>query len=202
MLNTLQPGEKWFIKICKYHLPALMLFFLVLTNAFAQKSSAFQQSTPEAQGVSAVGIDSFLTAVGQSKHEFHSIMILRHGKVITKGWWNPYQPQLKHSLYSLSKSFTSTAVGFAVAEKKLSVDDKVISFFPNSLPETVSPYLAQLKVKDLLSMSAGQEPDPTTRIPFTTDDWVKGFLATTIAWPHLCFRQLCKRLPAKRSLII
>src|SRR5471030_2439839 len=109
MLNILQPGKKWFIKSCTNHLALLMLFLLVLTNASAQKSSTFQQSTPEAQGVSAAAIDSFLTAVGQSKHEFHSIMILRHGKVITQGWWNPYQPQLKHSLYSLSKSFTSTA---------------------------------------------------------------------------------------------
>lgn len=158
----------------------LMLFLLILTNASAQKSNSFQQSTPEAQGVSAAAIDSFLTAVGQSKHEFHSIMILRHGKVITQGWWNPYQPQLKHSLYSLSKSFTSTAVGLAITEHKLLLDQKVISFFPNSLPATVSPYLAQLTIADLLSMSAGQEPDPTTRIPFATDDWVKGFLATPI----------------------
>src|SRR3569833_494832 len=157
---------------------ALLLF--ITTAANAQKTTYFPHSSPEAEGVSAAGIDSFLTAVGQSKHEHHSIMIQRHGKVVAEGWWSPYAPQLRHSLYSTSKSFTSTAVGFAVSEAKLSVNDKVVSFFPRSLPDTVKPYLADLTVKDLLSMSVGMDPDPTTRIPFTSEDWVRGFLATPI----------------------
>jgi CubicO group peptidase (beta-lactamase class C family) len=147
--------------------------------SFAQ-TTAFAHSTPEAEGVSAAGIDSFLTAVSQSKNEFHSIMILRHGKDIAEGWWNPYRADLKHTLYSCSKSFTSTAVGFSVSEHRLKLTDKVISFFPQSLPDTVSPYLAELTVKDLLTMSVGMEPDPTSVIPFKTTDWVKAFLATPI----------------------
>jgi CubicO group peptidase (beta-lactamase class C family) len=123
-----------------------------------------------------------LNAVAQSKHEFHSKLILRHGKVIAEGWWNPYSPDLRHSLYSCSKSFTSTAVGFAISEKLLSVNDRVISFFPKSLPDTLKPYLAQLTIKDLLTMSAGQDPDPTSTIPFGSDDWVKSFLSTRIKY--------------------
>ena len=157
----------------------VMVFLHVSINIQAQ-TTAFAHSIPEAEGVSATGIDSFLTAVQHSKNEFHSFMFLRHGKVIAEGWWNPYRPGLKHALYSTSKSFTSTAVGFAVTEGKLKVTDKVISFFPNSLPDTVSAYLAQLTVKDLLTMTAGMEPDPTSVIPFKTTDWVKAFLATPI----------------------
>ncbi len=67
-------------------------------------------------------------------------MFLRHGKVIAEGWWNPYKPELRHTLYSTSKSFTATAVGFAVSENRLSVNDKVVSFFPDELPDSVSPY--------------------------------------------------------------
>lgn len=157
--------------------------FLLLAfgfGAYAQKTTAFPHSSPEAEGVYATGIDSFLTAVSKSKHEFHSIMILRHGKVIAEGWWNPYAPDLRHTLYSCSKSFTSTAVGFAVNESKLSVNDKVVSFFPNSLPDSIKPYLANLTVKDLLTMSVGMDPDPTSVIPFKSDDWVRTFLATPI----------------------
>jgi CubicO group peptidase (beta-lactamase class C family) len=77
-------------------------------------------------------------------------MLLHHGKVIAEGWWNPYRSDLRHTLYSLSKSFTATAVGFARAEGKLSLSDKVLSFFPNELPDTVSSNLQQLTVKDLL----------------------------------------------------
>jgi hypothetical protein len=71
-------------------------------------------------------------------------------------------------------------VGFAVSEKKLTVDDKVISFFPDALPDTVSKYLAELKVRDLLSMTAGQEPDPTFRIVSGDSNWVKSFLKTPV----------------------
>jgi hypothetical protein len=138
------------------------------------------RSTPEAEGVSSEAIVNFLDAVAKSKNEFHSLMILRHGKVITEGWWNPYRPELKHTMYSCSKSFTATAVGFAVSEKRLTVNDKVVSFFPNDLPDTVSTDLAALTVKDLLTMSAGQYPEPTGPVIATSSNWVKGFLATPI----------------------
>jgi CubicO group peptidase (beta-lactamase class C family) len=105
-------------------------------------------------------------------------MFLRHGKVIAEGWWNPYRPDLKHILYSTSKTFTSTAVGFAVSEGRLTVDDKVISFFPDLLPDTVSDNLAALRVKDLLCMAAGQNPEPFEII--RGQQWVKSFLAAPI----------------------
>ncbi len=104
-------------------------------------------------------------------------MFLRHGKVIAEGWWDPYKPDLRHTLYSTSKSFTSTAVGFAVSEKLLTVNDKVISFFPDQLPDSVSPFLADMTVRDLLTMSAGQSPEPTGAIRSDGPDWVKSFLA-------------------------
>jgi CubicO group peptidase (beta-lactamase class C family) len=168
------------VMTCLFKPSIWIAFFCLLNFSLFGQAGSFPQSTPEAEGVSAAGIDSFLTAAGQSKHEFHSFVMLRHGKLVAEGWWNPYRPDLKHSLYSTSKSFTSTAVGFAVSEHLLSVDAKVISFFPKSLPDTVKPYLAELTVKDLLMMSTGMEPDPTTVIPFTTVDWVKAFLATPI----------------------
>jgi len=158
----------------------LLLLLLLQTQLFSQSQTLLPHSTPEAEGVEASGITAFLDAVAQSKHEFHSFMLLRHGKVIAEGWWNPYRADLKHTLYSLSKSFTATAVGFANAEHKLALNDKVISFFPNQLPDTVSPYLSQLTVKDLLTMSVGQEPDPTDAINPDTN-WVRRFLALPIA---------------------
>jgi len=98
------------------------------------------------------------------------------GKVIAEGWWDPYRPDLIHTMYSASKSFTSTAVGFAVKEKKLSIEDQVISFFPDKLPDSISPNLEQLKVKHLLMMSTGQRREP----PTTTQDWVKSYLETPV----------------------
>src|SRR6478609_4466769 len=155
-----------------------LLLLLLTVQLFAQQVS-LPRSTPEAEGVSSEGIIQFLDAAAKSKHEFHSIMIIRHGKVITEGWWNPYRPDLKHTMYSVSKSFTATAVGFAVTEKKLSLEDKVISFFPEETPTQLSPYLAALKVKHLLTMTAGQAPDPTGPVA-VSQNWVKTFLNTPI----------------------
>jgi hypothetical protein len=174
-------GISW-CKSCKKQLLAVGLCLLFFSSTlYAQKTSSFPISVPEAEGVSPAGIDSFLNAAAQSKHEFHSFIFLRHGKVIAQGWWNPYQSKLRHSLYSCSKSFTSTAIGFAVSEKLLSVNDKVVSFFPDALPDTIKPYLAALTVKDLLTMSVGQATDPTFAVASTQDDWVKPFLALPIA---------------------
>ncbi|MES1217498.1 MAG: serine hydrolase [Bacteroidota bacterium] len=159
---------------------AFLLLLLLFQISSAQPATSLPHSIPEKEGVSSTGIISFLDAAGKSKNEFHSIMILRHGKVIAEGWWNPYRADLKHTMYSCSKSFTATAVGFAVQEKLLTVNDKVVSFFPNELPDTVNPYLAQLTVKDVLSMTDGQEPDPTFTTVTRDDNWVKSFLATRI----------------------
>ena len=126
---------------CRNFSYALLLFLFILSGCKKdQIITSLPRSVPEAEGVSSQGILDFLDAAAKSRNEFHSIMILRHGKVVAEGWWNPYKPGLKHTLYSTSKSFTATAVGFAVAEKRLSVDDKVISFFPDALPDTVSNF--------------------------------------------------------------
>jgi CubicO group peptidase (beta-lactamase class C family)/predicted glycoside hydrolase/deacetylase ChbG (UPF0249 family) len=160
---------------------SILIFFfsLIALSVSGQAQVTLPRSTPEAEGVSSKSIDAFLTAAASSKHEFHSVMILRHGKVIAEGWWNPYNANLKHTLYSCSKSFTATAVGFAVAEKKISVEDQVISFFPDDVPANPSENLKNLRIKHLLSMSVGHDKDPTgaTR---GSDNWIRSFLEVPV----------------------
>ena len=161
---------------------SVVISFIVLVTCLqvsAQKSTLPHSKTPEEQGVSAAGISSFLDAAAKSKTEFHSFVFMRHGKVVAEGWWNPYNMNLKHSMYSCSKSFTAAAVGFAVTEGKVKLDDKVVNIFPDDVPANISPNLAELTVKDVLIMSDGQDPDPTTVIP-PKDNWVKEFLATPV----------------------
>lgn len=142
----------------------------------AQNLSKLPRSTPEAEGVSSSGILDFLNAADTSEVEIHSFMFIRHGKVIAEGWWEPYGPDYKHLLYSASKTFTATAVGLAVSENRLKVTDKVVSFFPYSLPDTISEYMQALTVKDLLTMSVGQDPEP--RSFGNSGDWITSFLGT------------------------
>lgn len=94
--------------------------------------------------------------------------------MVAEGWWSPYHAGAPHSLFSLSKSFTSTAVGLAIAEGKLSLDDEVLKFFSEDAPAEPSNNLRVMRVSDLLRMSTGQQTEP----PRTPDQpWTKTFLA-------------------------
>src|SRR5262245_12148067 len=105
------------------------------------------RSTPESQGLSSAAVLAFVEAAESRIDALHSLMIVRHGQVVAEGWWSPYARSAPHMLYSLSKSFTSTAVGIAIAEGKLSVDDSVLSFFPEDAPAEPSANLKAMRVR-------------------------------------------------------
>src|SRR5690349_2325329 len=106
-----------------------IVYLLLFTVLHAQQP--LLRSTPEAEKVSSKGITDYLNAVKDSGQDLHSLMILRHGKVISEHWFGDNAADKNHVMHSVSKTFTATAIGFAVAEKRLKVTDKVISFFPD-----------------------------------------------------------------------
>ena len=145
--------------------------------AAAQASSPLPRSSPEAQGVSSSAVLAFVEAADKNIDSMNSFMLVRHGHVVAEGWWAPYDAESPHSLYSLSKSFTSTAVGLAIAEGKLSLDDEVLKFFPEDAPAEPSNNLKAMRVSDLLRMSTGHQTEP----PRTPDQpWTKTFLAQPV----------------------
>jgi CubicO group peptidase (beta-lactamase class C family) len=165
-------------------LSIVILSCLCFTSNYAQNkntdvSSTLPVSTPEAEGVSSADILKFLDAVDKGKNELHSFVMLRHGKVISKGWWSPYGKELKHVMFSVSKSFTSIGVGIAITENKLKLSDRVISFFPKSLPDTLSTYMKEMTVEDLLKMSTGMNTDPLFSARGSSD-WPKAFMSSPV----------------------
>ena len=139
-----------------------LLLVLALAGAArlsAQSGSALPRSTPEQQGISSSSILAFVQAADTSVDAMNSFMLVRHGHVVAEGWWRPYDAKTPHIFYSLSKSFTSTAVGLAVAEGKLSLDDEVLKFFPEDAPAEPSANLRAMRVRDLLRMSAGHQTE-------------------------------------------
>ncbi|MBN2367124.1 MAG: serine hydrolase [Calditrichaeota bacterium] len=141
-------------------------------------SDGLPRSTPEEQGVPSATIARFFQNIEEKGYDVHGLMMMRHGKVIAEHWWKPYGPQYQHAMYSATKTFTSTAVGFAVQEGLLEIEDKVISFFPDLLPDTISPQLAKLSVKHLLTMSVGHS---STRYASSGVSQVRSFLGTSFA---------------------
>jgi len=128
---------------------------------------ALPRSTPEEQGISSSAILAFVEAADRqaaTTNAIHSFMLVRHGHVVAEGWWSPYGPDIPHKLFSLSKSFTSTAVGLAIADGKLSLDDSVLSFFPEEAPTNSSTWLKAMRVRDLLIMSSGQNSNTVARL--------------------------------------
>jgi CubicO group peptidase (beta-lactamase class C family) len=103
---------------------------------------------------------------------------MRHGHVVAEGWWGPYDAATPHLLYSLSKSFTSTAVGLAIAEGKISLDDEVLRFFPDDAPAEPSANLKSMRVRDLLRMSTGNQTEAS--ILTEAAPWTSTFLPQMI----------------------
>jgi CubicO group peptidase (beta-lactamase class C family) len=159
----------------------ILLIFSCQARESAQNNEILAPSTPEAQGISSKAILNFIEAAEeQQPNALHSFMLLRHGRVLAQGWWNPYNPDSPHLLYSLSKSFTSTAIGMAVTEGLLSLDDPVISFFPEETPDSTSHNLQQMRIRDLLRMTTGHATDSYNRIKGHPDGWVTGFLSLPV----------------------
>ena len=133
-------------------------------------------SAPEAQGIPSAVIADFIATAEKTIHSLHSFILLRHGYVVAQSWWYPWRPETPHMLFSLSKSFTSTAVGLVIAEGRMTVEDPVLSFFPADAPKKISKNLSLMKVHHLLSMSTGHDQDTTERV-FHEHNPFKAFLS-------------------------
>ena len=138
------------------------------------------RSTPEEQGVPTSALLAFLDAAGGTLNDLHSLMVLRHGAVIAEGWWAPYSAGRPHMLFSLSKSFTATAVGFAIADSLLSLDDRVVDLLPDDAPAEVDANLGAMTVRHLLTMTTGHAEDTMATLTREEDNWAVSILATPV----------------------
>jgi CubicO group peptidase (beta-lactamase class C family) len=138
------------------------------------------RATPSSMGVDPQAIINFIKAANASEQRFHSFMLVRHGNVVAEGWWSPFDKDKIHTLYSLSKSFTSTAIGMLVKDGKLSVEDQVIKLFPEHVPAAISENLRSMKLKHMLSMNTGHDKDTTDGMRNGKVEWEKSFLAQEI----------------------
>ncbi len=135
------------------------------------------RSTPAAAGVSSRSIAALLDRLEARSVECHSIMVVRHGHVVAEGWWAPYSAERPHLLYSLTKSFTSMAVGLAIGDGLLSLDDRVVDVLPDHVPADISEQGSRISVHHLLSMTVGHGADSLEEAwQLEPGDLTKGFL--------------------------
>ncbi|MCR5242207.1 MAG: beta-lactamase family protein [Prevotella sp.] len=125
----------------------------------------------------ASAMENFFQRAAGDSLDIHSVMIVKDGKVIFSRWQSEGVDTVPHVLHSVSKTFTATAVGLAIADGKMKLTDKIIDFFPDKLPAEVSDNLKAMTVRDLLTMSCGHDVEPSGFRGGEETDWVQAFLA-------------------------
>lgn len=170
-------------------LKTMLLSVAAMALAFAGNAQTHQleRTSPEAEGVSSKAVmammDSLTSLPGV---DIHSIVVARNGKVIGEAYPAPFSDEYKHTLYSCSKTFVSTAIGIAIGENRLRLTDRVAPLFAGELPDTISENLAGITVRDLLTMTAGIVPDWEMRNH--RKDWIHGYLSKPVSEPGKQFQ--------------
>ena len=135
----------------------------------------FERCKPEAVGLSSAAVERLFRGLNADLSlGMHSVMLLRHGKVAAEGYWAPHQPEIPHMLYSMSKSIAGLAVGMAVDEGLLSIDEKISDIFPELPP---SKYMRGVTIRHLLTMSTGNRFDEMGSM--VDGDWARMFMEST-----------------------
>ena len=138
--------------------------------------SELMRVSPESQGVSSQSVMDYLDSLmAFPQTEIHSVMILRHGRVISELYPNPYQPEYGHPLFSCSKTFLAAAIGIAIQEELIGLDDCVLDFFPEINRNLLDPSAVRITIEDLLTMRSGLKVDWQIRSDST--NWIRAFFS-------------------------
>lgn len=156
----------------------------IQTNS-SLKNRIFDNKTPEEIGVSSNDIIAFLNELSSSRVNMHGFKLIRGDSIFAEGYWGSYNADSPHRMYSVSKSFTSLAIGLLEDEGKLKLTDKICSYFPEKLPENVHPYIEKMTIRDLLTMSTAHTMTTYKRFD---GDWVESFFKVEPNhWPGTVF---------------
>ena len=131
--------------------------------------------TPEEAGVSSQKINEYLQELEQRGLELHSFMVLRHGVVAAECFRAPFTPQRSHDMWSVSKSFTATALGFAIDEGLVGMDTRLAELFPEYAPKKPDARWGKLAIEHLATMTAGKSP-PYLSPKGPGADWIQTYI--------------------------
>ena len=160
----------------------LLAIGLMASLSANAQTNELPRSTPEEQGVPSKA----LVALFDSLHalpltDMHAVVVMRHGRVIGEMYPKPYAPEYRHTMYSCSKTFVGIAVGLAIEDNRLRLDDRIAAIFPELLPDSVSKDLADMTVRHLLTMASGVKPDWNMRS--RGKEWIRTFLSKPVKEP-------------------
>ncbi|NIF55847.1 serine hydrolase [Burkholderia sp. Ax-1724] len=145
-------------------------------------SDGLERAVPSMTGVNADAVVSFLDDVEAAGLDLHGFMLSRDGRVVAEGFRWPYRADRTRIMHSATKSFVASAIAFALAEGRLKLTDKVVSFFPELYAGPVEGWLAQMTVEDLLTMRAGHESETSGAVwRVLNTSWIAEFFKIPLA---------------------
>ena len=138
----------------------------------------FEKVRPEDVGISSKGLISFARRLEYNNIPMHSIIVMRHGKICMESYYAPYTKDTLHRMFSVTKSFVSLAIGLLADEGRISLDDHIVDYFPEKLPETgAHPYMQMLTIRHMLTMRTCH--DKNAYKTGGSPDWVGSFFTVT-----------------------
>lgn len=131
-------------------------------------------TTPEAIGISSDWLINYLMRLDSESIALHSAIIARHNSICMECYYTPYKRDDLHRMFSITKSFASLAIGLLADEGRISLDDCIVSYFPEKQPPSGPyEYTAMLTIRDMLTMRTCH--NKTTYVINDTVDWVGSF---------------------------
>lgn len=141
----------------------------------------FKKSTPESVGISSEQILKYLKIINSRELSSHSVLIARGDNLVCEAYWNPFDASTCHRMYSQTKSYVGLAIRLLDYEGKLSLDDKIISYFPDKLPEKIHPNLEALTIRNMLMMRTCFDEGGINWFTSGTDDRMRLYFSQTPA---------------------
>jgi CubicO group peptidase (beta-lactamase class C family) len=140
-------------------------------------TDGWRTSLPEDQGMDSQILAEMQDAIQQRRVILHSLLVIRNGYLVSETYYQSYQPDIPHDIYSCTKSFTSTLIGIALDKGYIDrLDHRVVDFFPQRKFANLDPQKEAMTLENLLTMTSGldwQDKDPTFREMNESPDWVK-----------------------------
>lgn len=115
----------------------------------------------------------FLDCLAERGVNMHGFHLAQHGQTVAEGYWQPFTRDTPHRMFSVGKSFTSLAIGLLMAEGRLRLTDRIVTFFPDKLPADVPPQISRMTLRDMLRMATAHRFTAFKRVQ--DDDWTRAF---------------------------
>ncbi len=141
----------------------------------ATNGTTLERVTPETVGISTEVVLKLIKNLSSDKSiGLHGIMMARDGKIFAEAYSAPYNNEYRHISHSMCKSVTSMAVGIAIEEGYINLDEHLVDILSDRVGILTSKNIREITVKHLLTMSTGIKFNELSTV--FENDWIKGYL--------------------------